>query len=493
MTRHPTALIVLAAVLTLALRAPWLDAAFGRDEGGIAYVAQAWHHSAPFTYGPYFLDRPPLLVALYRFAVWLPGDDAVGVRLLAAVAAAATLCLASVMALRLGGRRASGAAAIVAAAALSSWAIMSVFAPAELLATVPSCGSVLLLVTAIEREDGALWRLAGAGLLAGLALMLKQSFGDALFAGVATLVVAALLRSFPRRELLRRLGAYAAGAATVFVALVIFELLAHTADDSVFYAVVGFRLDAAHALESGPLFSDATGLVKPAIGSGLVVGVPVAVAGIASLRGRRLVTVALSAWLAAGLVGIMLGGSYWPHYLIEIVPVTAVGAGLAVARWDRAGAVAAALVAVIAVAFTARAIGREYPERYEAPAVAVGDYVRLRAEPRQTMYVMYAHANVLYYAGLPSPFGYHWSLMMRAIPKARTELRALLASPRRPTWVVEWQKPRAFKLDRSGATALLLQRHYRQVGRVCGRPVLLARGAKARPAPARVPPCEVRT
>jgi hypothetical protein len=55
------------------------------------------------------------------------------------------------------------------------------------------------------------------------------------------------------------------------------------------------------------------------------------------------------------------------------------------------------------------------------------------------------------------------------------------------------QPPRAFKLDRNGVTARLLKRHYRRVARVCGHPVLLARGARARPAPPDPPACVVRT
>jgi hypothetical protein len=119
-------------------------------------------------------------------------------------------------------------------------------------------------------------------------------------------------------------------------------------------------------------------------------------------------------------------------------------------------------------------------------AVAVGRYVHDRAEPGQTDYVLYARADVLYYSGLPNPYPYNWSLMLRAAPHAIPRLRALLASSQRPTWVVEWQAPPAFGLDKGGATGQLLARHYTRVARVCGHPLLLARGARARPAPSRV-------
>ena len=65
--------------------------------------------------------------------------------------------------------------------------------------------------------------------------------------------------------------------------------------------------------------------------------------------------------------------------------------------------------------------------------------------------------------------------MVRAKPGAIPRLRRLLASPARPTWVVEWQPPDEWGLDPHGATAHLLGRHYRRAATVHGHPVLHAR------------------
>jgi hypothetical protein len=177
------------------------------------------------------------------------------------------------------------------------------------------------------------------------------------------------------------------------------------------------------------------------------------------------------------------GGSYWPHYLIELVPVTSVGAAVALARVPRAGVLALAVIAAPALAATASAVHSGQPRHYQESAVAVGRYLRERAMPNQTAYVRYAKVNILYYSGLQSPVPYEWSLMMEAVPGAQETLQDVLESPRRPTWVVEWQGDRAFGLDRTGVLRHLLGRDYRRVATVCGRPVLLARGAQARPAP----------
>jgi hypothetical protein len=84
---------------------------------------------------------------------------------------------------------------------------------------------------------------------------------------------------------------------------------------------------------------------------------------------------------------------------------------------------------------------------------------------------MYARANLGYYSRLPSPYPYAWSLMVRAIPGATGRLLALLDSPRRPTWVVVWQRPDLWHLDPRHALLQALHRHYRVVARIDGRRV----------------------
>jgi hypothetical protein len=84
---------------------------------------------------------------------------------------------------------------------------------------------------------------------------------------------------------------------------------------------------------------------------------------------------------------------------------------------------------------------------------------------------MYAKANAGYYAGLPSPYPYAWSLLVRAHPGAMPRLLHLLQSPRRPTWTVGWQTPDQWQLDPRHAIADALHAHYRVVARVKGHPI----------------------
>lgn len=468
--------------LTLALRAPWFDAPLGRDEAGVSMVARAWHQSHPFPYGPYFLDRPPLLVLAYRWANDAGGTT--GVRVLGMIAASLIVGVCTLLAANVAGRRAALPAALLAGALASSALLDSVFTPAELLAVIPSAASVLLLLRGLARDEGGGWWLAGAGACAALALLVKQSFGDALVAGVAGLLIAAW--AVPWRRTAARAAGYAGGVGAVGAGLLAWERLAHTAHhnpDSVGYALAGFRLDAVHALTHGDVATKFAALGRAALGSGMALAALVAIAGIVTLRSRRVTAGVLSAWLVAGVAGVLGGGSYWAHYLIELIPVTVVGVAAVVAWRPRIGAALCAAALAIGTATSVDHVALGRPAQYQRGAVVLGDYLRDRALPGDTAYVLYAKVNALFYSGLPSPFPYHWSLMMDSVPSAERQLRALLASPRRPTWIVEAQATTAFGLDRSGATARLIARHYRRVARPCGRPVLLARNAGARPDP----------
>jgi 4-amino-4-deoxy-L-arabinose transferase-like glycosyltransferase len=221
------------------------------------------------------------------------------------------------------------------------------------------------------------------------------------------------------------------------------------------------------------------------IDSGLALAVLAALVGIFRVRDRPLVCVTALAWIVAAGAGILLGGSYWPHYLIALVPIAAAGAAITFRRYPLVGAVATAVIVLPTVIHAAGVARDDSSDTYQQSAATIGHYIRDRSLPGQTAYAMYAKVNAVYYTGLRDPYPYNWSLMVEAVPGAESRLRSLLASPARPTWIVRAQGTRAFELDRSGATRRLLRQHYRLAATVCGTNVLLERGAQVRPGPAR--------
>jgi hypothetical protein len=245
----------------------------------------------------------------------------------------------------------------------------------------------------------------------------------------------------------------------------------------------GFRLDAVSALSRPGAEGRLSRLGSPFLDSGLALGTLFALIGLVRMRVTPMVRIAIVSWMLAALVGIVLGGSYWPHYLIALVAGVAAVAASVFARRRWLGLLVVCIVALPTALTAARVVRNDSADNLQTSTLAIGHYLHARALPNQTAYVLYAKVNVLYYAGLRDPYPYNWSLMMRAVPGAQDRLRALLASQRRPTWVVRADSTHSMGLDASGATNRLLVAHYRKVATVCGDPVLLARGAAAAPAP----------
>jgi hypothetical protein len=95
------------------------------------------------------------------------------------------------------------------------------------------------------------------------------------------------------------------------------------------------------------------------------------------LRHGDPLAVALVVMALYGDVGIVAGGSFWTHYLIELVPVLSLGAALAGGRRVVLGVVAAAVVATgVGVVLGART------GEPEATATTIGRLVR-EAQPRR--------------------------------------------------------------------------------------------------------------
>src|SRR6476661_8822439 len=84
--------IGVAALLAAVVRLPFLGRPLTSDEGGYLMVAAQWHPGTSL-YGDYWVDRPPLLVALFGLADAAGG--AVGLRLLGVVVAVGAVLLAA--------------------------------------------------------------------------------------------------------------------------------------------------------------------------------------------------------------------------------------------------------------------------------------------------------------------------------------------------------------------------------------------------------------
>jgi hypothetical protein len=344
-----------------------------------------------------------------------------------------------------------------------------VFTPGELLAVVPSAGAILCLILAVRGHRHPLTLLFAAGVLSLAAPLIKQSFGDALLAGIVVLTWLVLTR----RVRLTWPAAFAAGAAAPLGVLLLWTDLSHVGDAAMAYTLIGFRLAGVHVLVGQSMAMRASRLAVPAVSSGLLLLAPAVVRGLRAAPERLVVGV----WLAGGLIGVLAGGSYWPHYLVQLIPVVAVLAALGLMTCARRRR-RVVLTAVAVLTLGGLGVGSAAAGGYHRDDAAIASYVRDRASPGDTITVLYARAGLVHLTGLRSPNGYQWSLMLRTIPAARAQLNAQLRSPRRPTWLVRWDPTGRYGIG--PGTERLVRRFYRPVADVHGRVILLRRDVDRR-------------
>ncbi len=473
---------LLCASLVVVLRAPFLNVPLGIDEGGDAFVARAWNTTQGSMYGRSWLDRPPLLVLAYKLGV-IGGDH--GVRVLGIVAAVLLVAGTMLIAYRISGPRAARITGLITAVMSSSVVLGAVFTGNELLATVPVTFSIVALVCSRGSDRQHAW-LFMSGLLASCALLIKQSFGEVLVAGAVFLLVSWRTRERSGFRVRWALW-WSAGVALPLVAT--FAWFAHysVGVGSFIYAIAGFRFDSLNLLhnsDQGPIYMLVHLGLPIVIASGCLLLVPWAAAWLYHRRADPQLAFPLAAWVVVGFIGITGGGNYYPHYFIQPLAALAVLAGcaLAVTRRRRLFLATGSILALLAVGNVAVGTTLQRVDPPQQRTLAVAQYLRSNAHPEDSLYVLYARANLLYYADMPTTYPYAWSTMIRAVPGAEHKLRTMLRTPsQRPTWIVEWQLPSDLGMDATGETSRLLAENYIETDNICGKPVLIRKDQALRP------------
>lgn len=472
---------LLCSLLAVTLRLPFIKVPLGIDEGGDSFVARAWSTSEGSMYGGSWLDRPPLLVLIYKIGV-LGGD--IGIRLLGMVAAILLVIGTMAIAHCISGPRAARITGVITAVMTSSVILGAVFTDNELLASVPVTYSVFALVRARDSARVGQW-LFLSGFLASCALLIKQSFAEVLVAGAVFLVVSWVTRERSRFQATWIAWWLGGVVAPVVVTFAWFEAYS-VGSRSFVYAVAGFRLDSlTHINESaqGAGYMLLRLGLPIAIASGCLLLVPWSVSWLMRRRTDPQLVLPLAVWLFVGFVGIAGGGNYYPHYFIQPVAALAVLSGCALAATGRRRLAVGttAIVFVLAIGNVAVGTTLRNVDPPQQRTLAVATYLRDNAQTDDTLYVLYARANLLYYADMHTPYPYSWSQMVRTVPNAERRLRRMLASPTdRPTWIVKWQAATLFGMDKSGETRRLIAANYVKADTICGKDVLIRKDESAR-------------
>ncbi len=415
---------------------PFAGRPLSPDEAGYLIVGGQWGEGSSL-YGDYWVDRPPALIAIFEVAeAW---GGVVPLRLIGALAAVLTVVLSGVLGRLAAPERRSaplitaGTAAVCVATPLFGGSVVN----GELLA-LPFlvAGAGLFVAAAASRSSRRALALAfAAGVAGALGALIKQSQVE-----VFVLAAVLVLTSGAAR---RRLPGLLTGA-LVTVALVLGAAwLRGTVPADLWEAVVTFRIDAARELaeDSGDASARLGGLLGALAGSGL----PLLVAAFV-WKGRSQPSVQgpwtapdlrVAAWvvLMFELAVAVLGGSYWLHYLMGLVP----GAVLVAAAFAQrpapvtrsiGGAFALAGISTLAVIGW---VGLHPIDRPEEEAI---DYLDSQAEPGDTALVVLGAANVVHDADLRAPYPYLWSLPARIRDADLATLNGVLTGPEQPRWVV---------------------------------------------------------
>lgn len=477
-------MVWVAAAIAFLARFPGLLWPLRPDEAGFLLVARTWDPEPDSLYGHYWVDRPPPLLWLVK------ATDAVGGayahRLVGALACAA-LVLAAAAAAREVARRAgvldgapvrrvAGWVAVATAALVGNAQIDAVAAKGELFGIPLVMASCWLSLRAVRRVSPA--DAFAAGLLAMLAVGMKQSILGGLVFGGVLLVGSVVARQVDARAALRCAGAAVAGAAVPVAAVVVWALSAGVHLHTLWYVVVSFRSDASQVIASQSsegATSRISVLLLVFLGTGMllvVVSFAARVRGL--LRHDPVPVVAIAVMIALDLLGVALSGSFWMPYLFVPVPGLALALAALLAHEHlhparrRLTRVTVGLVVVSSVVAMVGWTGAWVVGRVPVE-VRTGEAIVDAHRPGDRVLVYGGRADIQWASRAQSPYPYLWSLPMRTLDPGLVDLERVLTGDNPPTWFVEatyintWSELGTRPIERS------LIRKYEFVRTACDR------------------------
>jgi hypothetical protein len=448
------------------VRVPFLGT-IGPDEGGYAYVAWQWAQGRQL-YREVWIDRPQGLIVAYRLLVAI-GQEAWTLRL-GAVVAGAAVALLLVAAARVVSPAAGFLAGALFAVAGVAPHLEGFTFNGELAASVPATAAVAVALNASRRSH---LRLAFAGALGGAALLMKQSGFD----GLVVVLFVAWIGAHARRDRAERVLLVGAAAAIPVAASAIAG--AASGWSSYWSAIVGSHLSAAGAARSSHFTAS-----LPSAARDLLPLVPVAALGAWQARRRWGPSRFGVVWLAVGLVAVNVGGLYWAHYYVQLLPPLCLlgGIGLASLRKPALAWAAAALVSLPVAVFVGRLATASDHEQARLVKYAlafendrrIAAYAAAHTSARETIYAFASRADVYFLARRRAAFPYLWGHPLRAARGRFGSLERTLSRPGRPKLVILFQRR---PLRRHERLRRLIARYYRQVWTAprTGTPVLAAR------------------
>jgi hypothetical protein len=409
------------------------------------------------------------------------------VRLTAALLAVVLVAALASAAEAVGGRPAARWAAWTGFAFGSSVLLQAQRLNGELAAAVfvaVSIGALLRSVRVSTSRTQTVLLAILAGASAATAVVMKQNFVDACVFAAVLLAVGVATRTnrltYPPRKVLLIVAAFTSGVA-IPGAISLAWATDHGGMGALSYAMFGFRADASAVMArwswDAPLHRFGFLALLACLSGLLFLSMHLGWRHRARLRHLDPLPWAIAATAAVEAFGVLAGENFWPHYLIALIPMVALAAGLSVHRrapgwrWTRrlivVAAATTALVSPVAAVIAATGSSQAY---------TTGRWVAASARPGDTLVVPFTHANVIDASGLAPGYPYAWSLPARTLDPHLSLLTRTLAGSVAPTWVVRWDPAHTWGLDPDDRVDAALDAHYRAVAVVCGHTVWLHDG-----------------
>lgn len=471
--------LVVALVLGVAVRVFFFELPMIHDEGGYALAARGWFEGSGDLYDEIWISRPQGIFVIYGVTMKSIGYGIAAFRAMAWIFATLTVLAVWMFARRWTSPRSALLTVFVCTLLLGAPNLEGYTANAEVFAGMPAAFAAFWLLR--QAQTGFTQKgLVGIGLLIGISTLLKPS-GITMWPAVMLFLMLTTNDSY--RDRARRCGWVSVGL--LIAAGITFLHGMYLGFGDFFYATVLYRFQQQSAVSVGILhnlrafgwmFINAAEffllialvwifrlrlplvpvLQQPAKSDGPLWWLP---EWLRKLRSNDPGGLILVLWLGAAAVGVLMGGDFWTHYLILMVPPVALwlaraidGIRHALHGWrQQLAMILFALLLILPYGVVMDGTDEFYQRLYRHPGYPaqneVARYTRENTTPEQTIYVAFDQASIYYLADRKPAYRHLYDQELRALPNSYADIIAILSSDDRPVFIVSTLHPGPFPDD----------------------------------------------
>ncbi len=417
--------LLLIMIFTGMVRYRLLAVPLERDEGEYAYAGQLILDGIP-PYQEVYNMKLPGIYAIYAGIMAVFGQTHQGIHMGLLLANEATLLFVFLLARRLFNPAAAVASAAIFALLSVSESVEGVFANAEHFVIVFAAGGLLMLWQAMSKDS--LWRIFVAGILLGIAFIIKQhGFAFGVAAGGYILLDAWGQKPVPWRKLILRLLSLTGGIAVIVAGLFLAMVWAGVFEKFWFWTVDYARTYVAQVPLS-EAWNSFTYAFSPIVGCAVLLwiliglGIGCLATRIISGRARRFLLV----YAILSFAAICPGFYFRPHYFVLLLPCAALlgaAAIYAISQWlSRIAWLSKLVPEILIIICLGQAVYRQrqflflmtpteacraaYGANPFSESLEIASFIRNHTAPEDTIAILGSEPQISFYAHRRSASGH---------------------------------------------------------------------------------------